>query len=162
VRRAWLCGQDPLTGKNFDHRRTWIQRRLEFLAGQFVIDICALAVMSNHVHLVLRNRPDLAGQWTDQEVARRWWNLFPRRKGEDGGPAEPEPHELDLLMADPTALKERRQRLSSLSWFMRCLAEPIARQANRAVGRADRLAAEATRRVRQWLQGVGRSRAAFA
>ena len=83
----------------------------------------ALAIMSNHVHLVLRNRPDLAGQWTDQEVARRWWNVFPQRKNEDGSPAEPEPHELDLLRADPAALQERRQRLSSLSWFMRCLAD---------------------------------------
>ena len=134
VRRAWLCGQDPLTGKNFDHRKVWIRKRLEFLAGQFAIDICSLAIMSNHLHLVVRNRPDLAGQWTDQEVARRWWNLFPRRKNEDDSPAEPEPHELDMLMADPAALQERRQRLSSLSWFMRCLAEPIARQANREDG----------------------------
>jgi REP element-mobilizing transposase RayT len=134
VRRAWLCGQDPLTGKNFDHRKVWIQQRLEFLAGQFSIDICSLAIMSNHIHLVVRNRPDIASQWTDQEVARRWWNLFPQRKNEDGSPAQPEAHELDLLMADTMALQERRQRLSSISWLMRCLAEPIARQANREDG----------------------------
>jgi hypothetical protein len=38
VRRAFLCGQDAVTGKNYDHRKTWIQQRLEFLAGQFGID----------------------------------------------------------------------------------------------------------------------------
>ena len=99
VRRAWLCGQDPVTGKNFDHRKVWIQERLAFLAGQFAIDICSIAMMSNHVHMVLRNRPDIAGQWSDEEVARRWWNLFPGRKTEDDKAAEPEPHELAMLMA---------------------------------------------------------------
>ncbi|MBM4094975.1 MAG: hypothetical protein FJ276_37030, partial [Planctomycetes bacterium] len=131
VRRAWLCGQDPVTGKNFDHRKVWIQDRLAFLAGQFSIDICAMAIMSNHIHLVVRNRPDIAGQWSDAEVARRWWNLFPGRKTDDDKPADPEPHELEMLMADSEQLQERRQRLSSISWLMRCLAEPIARRANR-------------------------------
>ena len=100
VRRAWLCGQDPVTGKNFDHRKVWIQERLAFLAGQFAIDICSLAIMSNHIHLVVRNRPDIAGQWSDEEVARRWWNLFPGRKTEDDKAAEPEAHESAQLMAD--------------------------------------------------------------
>jgi len=36
-----------------------------------------------------------------------------------------------MLMADSERLQERRQRLSSISWLMRCLAEPIARRANR-------------------------------
>ena len=56
VRRAWLCEQDSVTGKNFDHRKVWIQERLAFLAGQFAIDVCSIAMMSNDVHWVLRNR----------------------------------------------------------------------------------------------------------
>ena len=124
VRQAWMCGQDPVTGKNFDHRQIWIQERLAFLAGQFAIDVCSITMMSNHVHLVLRNRPDIAGQWSDEEVARRWWNLFPGRKAEDDRAAEPEAHELAMLLADAETLEERRQRLSSISWLMRCLAEP--------------------------------------
>jgi REP element-mobilizing transposase RayT len=120
-----------VTGKDFDHRKVWVQDRLAFLAGQFAIDVCSIAIMSNHIHLVVRNRPDIAGQWSDEEVARRWWNLFPGRKSEDDKPAEPEPHELEMLMADSQRLQERRQRLSSISWLMRCLAEPIARRANR-------------------------------
>ena len=27
VRRAWLCGVNPISGKSFEHRRTWIQNR---------------------------------------------------------------------------------------------------------------------------------------
>jgi hypothetical protein len=33
VLRAMLCGQDPVLGKNYEHRREWIRDRLEFLAG---------------------------------------------------------------------------------------------------------------------------------
>ena len=37
VRRAFLCGDDPLSGKNYDHRKEWIRRRLEFLAANFAV-----------------------------------------------------------------------------------------------------------------------------
>jgi hypothetical protein len=50
--------------------------------------------MSNHLHVVLRNRPDVVGGWTDDEVARRWWNLFPLRRDDAGHAAVPEPWEL--------------------------------------------------------------------
>jgi len=66
-----------------------------------------MAIMSNHIHLVVRNRPEIAGQWSDEDVARRRWNLFPERKTEDDKPAEPEPHELELLMADSEALTDQ-------------------------------------------------------
>jgi len=45
VRRAFLCGIDSLSGKSYDHRRTWIRDRLESLAGLFGVEIAAFAVM---------------------------------------------------------------------------------------------------------------------
>ena len=130
VRRAWLCGHDPVTGSCYDHRKQWIEDRLEELAGSFAVDVCGFSAMSNHVHVVLRTRPDVAEAWSDEEVARRWWRLFPKRRDEEGEPAEPEPQELRMLTADESALAERRRRLADLSWFMRCLSEPIAQRAN--------------------------------
>ena len=110
--------------------RLWIQDRLEELAASFAVDVCGFSVMSNHIHAVLRTRPDVVDTWSDEEVARRWWRLFPKRRDDEGKPAEPEPLELRMLTADADALAERRRRLASLSWFMRCLSEPIARRAN--------------------------------
>ncbi|MCY2989441.1 MAG: hypothetical protein NTY19_16435 [Planctomycetota bacterium] len=69
---------------------------------------------------MLRNRPDVVHEWSDQEVARRWWFLFPARKDADGQPQEPTAANLQMLTADEEQLAQRRRRLLSLSWFMRC------------------------------------------
>lgn len=131
VRRAFLCGRDALTGQDFEHRREWIQQRLEFLAGEFGLDVLSFSILSNHLHVILRNRPDVVRGWTDDEVSRRWWNVFPGRRNEDGSPAEPKDHELRMMQAEGERIGELRRRLSSISWLMRCLAENIARRANR-------------------------------
>ena len=47
VRRAFLCGVDPLTQQSFEHRKDGIRDRLEALAGLFGVEIAAFAVMSN-------------------------------------------------------------------------------------------------------------------
>ena len=133
VRRAFLCGADIVSGKSFDHRKAWVQQRLEELAAVFAVDVCGFAVLSNHLHLVLRIRPDVAQDWSDEEVARRWWRLFPRR-GPNREIIELEPHQLAALLADPQRVARWRERLCSLSWFMRSLCEPIARRANREDG----------------------------
>ncbi len=72
VRRAYLAGLDQQSGKDFSYRREWIRRRLESLASVFGIDVLTYAVMSNHNHTILRNRPDVVAKWTDEEVAIRW------------------------------------------------------------------------------------------
>jgi REP element-mobilizing transposase RayT len=124
VRRAWLCGEDPYSGKNYDHRRQWVQDRIIFLAELFAVSIMSYAVMSNHLHLVLELRPDAAERWTAEDVADRWIRLFPSaREGRDEQRRE-------ILLSDPETLAERRLRLMDLSWFMRCLDEHIARRAN--------------------------------
>ena len=72
VRRAYLCGEDQLTGKSYEHRRQWVQDRIHFLSQIFAIDICAYAVMSNHTHLVLHINKDLSDSWDTEEVIHRW------------------------------------------------------------------------------------------
>ncbi|MEQ8788529.1 MAG: hypothetical protein RIC55_19625, partial [Pirellulaceae bacterium] len=59
VRRCFLCGHDAVSGRSFEHRKRWLEERLRFLAGCFGIDLLGFAILSNHFHLILRNRPDV-------------------------------------------------------------------------------------------------------
>lgn len=117
VQRAYLCGQDPVNGKDFEVRREWIHRRLEFLAGVMGVEVLGYCVKSNHIHCILRSRPDVVQDWTADEVARKWWKLCPARKDKDGSPAEPTEYELNSIGNDEKGVKEKRLRLPSVSWF---------------------------------------------
>jgi REP element-mobilizing transposase RayT len=129
VRRAFLCGDDRYSGRNFDHRRQWVLERLHLLVEAFAIDICAYAVMSNHYHLVLHVDAERAARWSDDEVFERWLKLF-------HGPLLVQRHVAGarLLAAEQKVVAEIaaqwRQRLMDVSWLMRCLNEHIARRAN--------------------------------
>ncbi|MCC5842520.1 MAG: hypothetical protein JJT96_20555 [Opitutales bacterium] len=128
VRRAFLCGWDDYAGKSFEHRREWVRGRVKELCGIFALDVCAYAVMSNHVHLVVRTRPEVVAGWSDEEVARRWLRFCPGRR--DQVAASVDEARLAALLADVERLKTCRERLGNLSWFMRGLSEQIARRAN--------------------------------
>jgi REP element-mobilizing transposase RayT len=134
VRRAFLCGFDPVTGQSFEHRKQWIQLRLELLAVSFGIEICDFALLDNHIHLILRTRPEIVAAWNDREVALRWWSICPTRRDEHGEAPEPLPCELDQWLSDHRRMTELRGRLSSISWFMRLLCQKVARMANREDG----------------------------
>lgn len=129
VRRAFLCGEDYYTGQSYEHRRGWVEDRLFELTHWFSIDICAFAVMSNHWHGVLHVDIDQAKSWTTQEIIERWHGLFA------GNPLSQRFLSGETLCkAELHAVEEKaetwRENLMSVSWFMRCLNEYIARQAN--------------------------------
>ncbi len=77
MRLAWLCGVDPYSETSYEHRRTWGEARLLELAEIFAVGVYAYAVMSTHVHVVLRIDPTAAATWRDEDVATRWVRLFP-------------------------------------------------------------------------------------
>ncbi len=129
VRRAYLCGHDAETGRSYNHRKQWIEDRIRLLSSLFAIDICAYAVMSNHYHVVVKIAPEQSGKWSDNEVLKRWRCLF---KGTllIQKYAKEEPLSAVELDTVNKTLQVYRERLASLSWFMKCLNEPLARMAN--------------------------------
>ena len=121
---------DYETGANFDHRRQWIEDRLRVLSSLFAIDLCSYAVMSNHLHIVVKVCADQSESWSTDDVLQRWTSLFKGPllvqkwlKGETLT-------SIEHKMVTETA-EVYRKRLTSLSWFMKCLNEPIARAANK-------------------------------
>ena len=129
VRRAYLCGVDHYSGQNYEHRRQWVVDRIRLLSSLFAIDVCAYAVLSNHYQLVLKLCPEQLEGLSDDEIMDRWCALFKGplliqryRDGEDLKPFE------RATVSD--IVNVWRSKLASISWFMRCLNQPIARQAN--------------------------------
>jgi len=80
VRRAWLCGNDPHTQCNFDHRRQWIEDRLALWAGSFAISVYSFAVMSHHLHAVFSVDPDRCKNGSNEELQQRWARVITRCK----------------------------------------------------------------------------------
>ena len=131
VRRCFLMGQDSITGKNYDYRKDWIEQRMEHLAKYFGIDVLSYSILSNHFHLVLRQRPDIVKTWSDTEVAQRWLMLCPKKKNKDGSPKDPTEPQLNAIRNNPAKLQEIRSRLSDISWWMRLMCQNIAQRINR-------------------------------
>ena len=134
VRRCFLLGDDPVTGENYDHRKSWMDDQLVHQAKHFGIDLLCQAILSNHFHLVLRSRPDVVAEWSDTEVARRWLMLCPVRRDEKRRPLEPSEPELNSIVNDKDRLASIRSRLSDISWWMRLLSQNIAQRANKDDG----------------------------
>ena len=130
VRKAFLCGVDPETGQDFEHRRKWARERLEHLAAIFAVDCLTFSIMHNHTHQILRSRPDIVEAWDDREVATRWLRITPKRD-RLGNPMEPTEPEINTLINDPILLGTIRVRLSDVSWWMRYFSHHIACQSNK-------------------------------
>ena len=130
VRRTYLCGFYRETQTDYEHRKQWIVDRIQLLSSLFSIDLCSYAVMSNHYHLVIHINPEKSQTLSNLEVAQRWTTLFQGpilvQQWLNGTP-------LNQAQQDTVndIITIWRSRLSSLSWYMKCLNEPIARKANK-------------------------------
>lgn len=130
VRKAFLCGVDEATGVNYEHRRDWIEARIFELSQAFSIDICAYAVMHNHLHLVLHVDTAQVDNWSTIEVLSRWHQLYKGTHLTRKYQQQQTLNEYEREIVEDTS-NIYKQRLMDISWFMRSLNEPIARQANK-------------------------------
>jgi REP element-mobilizing transposase RayT len=130
VRKAFLCGIDNSTGENFEHRREWVDSRILELATIFAIDICAYAVMSNHLHVVVKVDADKVKHWSDKDVLVQWHKGFKGTLLTQKFVKDEDLNEFERKTVND-CITQYRQRLVDISWFMRSLSEPIARQANK-------------------------------
>jgi len=130
VRRTFLCGVDKDSGKSYEHRRQWIENRIRLVSSLFGIDMCSYAVMSNHLHIVCKLCPDEIVSLSDKQVVSRWTCLFKGSLFVQKWQQGIDLMDIEQALVDQDIL-EYRERLTSISWFMKCVNEPIARQANK-------------------------------
>jgi len=122
-----------LAGKASD-RRDWVGGIAGELLGHFRIELYAYALLANGVHLVLRPRPDLAQKMDAEQVARAGHASMPIRGGTNNAAMPMTRELLDHLAETEDWLAEYRQRLGSISWFMRCCKQRVSQRANREDG----------------------------
>ena len=129
VRRAFLCGNDPITGRSYEHRRHRIEHELLRLASIFFIDVAAFCVLSNHYHLVVHVDRKQCQKADVKDIVRRWHQLY---KPKDVTQKYLDGQQLDAheQYQVNTLIDTWRARLHDLSWFMKALNENIARSAN--------------------------------
>ena len=130
VRRSFLCGDDPYTQRNYDHRRQWLVDRIKHLSSIFSINIAAYAIMSNHYHLVLQVDKVSADMWTMDEVIEHWYRLYSGHPIVDDYLANRDMSAIKLAKVEEYT-QCWRERLYDISWFMKCLNEHISREANK-------------------------------
>nr|WP_136250877.1 hypothetical protein [Ningiella ruwaisensis] len=103
------------------------------LSKHFCVDVYAYAVMHNHTHLVLRINSAEAKSLSNEEVLKRWGSIA----------SLPESVKTYLKSLNQEHLPKQvpsciqyysdlyRERLASISWFMRILNQYIAKRANK-------------------------------
>lgn len=124
VRGAYLLGEE---------RKSWLEDRLQFLDSTFAVSVGGYAVLDNHLHLLLRLDPQVAADWSDEEVLERWYRLYPPRGSNRKPLLGAKLQELkNKTLKDAARMAQLRKRLGSLSWFSKCLKEPLSRIINRA------------------------------
>jgi hypothetical protein len=50
-------------GTDYPYRKEWIRQRIEKLASVFRTDVLVYEIVFNHLHVVLRSRPDVVATW---------------------------------------------------------------------------------------------------
>ncbi len=128
VRAQHLLGGDKGT-----ERKAWIEKRLETLSESFSIATGGFACLDNHLHVLCRLDPEEAKTWSNEEVMRRWINIYPPKtlKLDDKAIVD---SWIKKHAQDRKRIKKLRKRLTNLGWFMKALKEPLARKINKEEG----------------------------
>ncbi|MCR9278917.1 MAG: hypothetical protein NXH85_13170 [Pseudomonadaceae bacterium] len=128
VRQSWLCGR--VGTRDYSHRKAWLKQRLNDLGGSFAIEIHAYSILSNHFHLAVFSDPLAPLGWPDEEVVDRWLSVCPPKKSDGEIDTIRSENQRQSFLANADKLVELRQKLGSVSVFMKLLKQPIARRAN--------------------------------
>ena len=122
-----------LLGEGNEDRKQWVEDRIEKLVNSFALSVGGFAILDNNLHILCRLDPDAAQGWSDEEVVRRWIAVYPPKALNFDDQAVVDAWVMHHAK-DQKRVKQLRERLADLGWFMKSLKEPLARMANKADG----------------------------
>ena len=131
----YLLGKNPDTGEDFSYRQGWLVDKMNQLFAHLCVELLSYGVLSNHYHINVRTRPDIAAALTDRQVAERWLNSLSGRPDKDGNFKPPSENAIEMLMANKEKLETCRTQLSDCSHLMKQLNQYMAQRANYEDGR---------------------------
>lgn len=101
--------------------KSWMVDLLKRLSSAYAVKVYGYAMMSNHFHLVIRWTPKQAGEWSDQEVMRRWEIAHPIRNNHNDLAVDQAYIESTRAqrLSNPEWIAKAREKLSSVSFFMK-------------------------------------------
>ena len=151
VRGNFLMGVDARTGRDLSHRRGEMESLMEYLTSVFAVEVGGYHLLDNHFHNILRNRPDVAGAWSDEAVCWRWKQAWPRYENGEWRRQVTDEEIKAMLQRDreqPGYLAKVRRNLADISWFQARLKQIVAVKCNR----------ETKHRGHHWEQRFGNRR----
>lgn len=120
---GFIAGIDPQTGKNYAHRKEWLEEHIARLLSIYSIDLLACSILNHELYMVLHTYPKKAARLSQKATLERWLTIHPIK---EDGPVQP--HQASFLMprtaAYRTAIDTARQRLGDPSWLMRDIKWP--------------------------------------
>jgi len=127
TRQLHLLGTCPASRAE---RKGLLLDQLERLATYTAVGVAGWAVMDNHLHLLLKVDTETACGWSDREVARRWLGLHPARDGYFR-PLAVSDEQVDSFVSDTENVAEMRERLTSISYFMKEVKQELTQRINK-------------------------------
>ena len=115
-------------------RKRILLRELERVATHTAVGVAGFALMDNHLHLLLKVDTASARKWSERQVIRRWLGLHPPRDGYRRRVDVTDEHidkALDLARITPGRVEELRERLMSISHFMKEFKQDLSQKINR-------------------------------
>jgi hypothetical protein len=104
---------------------------INLLKKYFAIDVLSSSIHDDAISYVLHPQPHVAKSLSDAEVARRSLIIWITLRKHSADREEPSEKDIERLCSDPDAIARYRDRLCSVSWFLRQQQQVIAQRLNR-------------------------------